>query len=239
MKELTILKSTSFISRLVLICLAASLSPLVSGQVYNFDTASASGGSSNLVDIHASGWLDFDTPGKINLFIGNDSSGSWTDSYITGIFLLKPMTTGGTVTDISLDSFPAGTSFASPAGNSENFNGTGTGADESDYFSVGVDPNSPSNGIGLGDNGSFMFEIDSFGDNIDFDSYLVADTPQIFVRFRGIEPNGESAKAYAYLDPGTTAVPEPALIAPLGLAGIGCLLVVRRRLRAKAEAAKS
>lgn len=217
---------------------------------FNFSLPGTTGGldeenTDNGVALDLTGDVTFDGT-NVSLFVKN---GTDPDSTITQVYLLKP----GGIDATTLDSTHAGNSWALQNSLSSQGNGNGNGngnqggpldsilssldLESGDYFGAATATNDKGN-LTADESGSFSFTMVSDLDTEfnDWIGYANSTVPQFLVRWMSVgEDDDFSGAGYANI----TAVPEPALIAPLGLAGIGCLLVVRRRLRAKVEAAKS
>jgi hypothetical protein len=180
--------------------------------------------------------------------VTNGDSGS-TDfnsinSHLTKFFLLMPMVAGSKVSVTSLDSSPSGWTMANdlnaggagPVGNILGISNTG------DYS--GATAGNPNNGIDQTDTAYFSFTLDADTTSVDWDAYFAAgdygdsldngETPHVAIRWQsiGITGDGGSAAGYGRFTP----VPEPSQIAALSIVGLGALLMIRRRIKAKRAA---
>ena len=94
----------------------------------------------------------------------------------------------------------------------------------------------------MGETLKFEFTMANDITGFNFDTYgSVPNIPQLVFRIQGIADPGNvgSDKAYGWVEGGgdTPPVPEPALIAPLSVLGLGGLLFIRRRIKGKAKKA--
>ena len=214
----------------------------LAAQIFLYDI-DAVNGHVNVPTVGASGQVNFfEEAGqwKSTVSILNDST---VPATITGFYILKPFEFTATALDTApsdwdlIDGSTAGGSdeFGNLLNEYFNFDGEpGTGAD-AQYLYFGAAADQPNDGITTGNSGLFTFLMEDLS-GVDWNDYLAAEVPHIFVRWQEVGLDGEgSAKGYG----GFTPVPEPSLIGGLAVAGLGGLLWVRRRLTNKGKAAKT
>jgi hypothetical protein len=193
-------------------------------------------------DLNASGSVTFDGT-TVTLFIEN---GNDMNSSISKIFLLKPMgidAVGGPgVADWSVSN-----NLDDPASNGK----PGTILKNNDgpfdfdpydadaYF--GAYSTAASSRIDEGNSATFTFTMASTTDSVNWANYGDATHPTIVIRWQevGYGNRDGSSAGYSWLteDPRVPPVPEPRLIAPLAVIGLGGLLYVRRRITRKGKKA--
>lgn len=190
-------------------------------------------------DLNASGTVTFDGT-TVTLFIEN---GNDMNSAISKVYLLKPMGIDATavsgVTDWShynnLDDPNNGGKPGSILKNNDgpiDFNPYDADA----YF--GAATLEADARIDAGVSATFTFTMASSVDATNWLTYGVGE-PTIVIRWQEVgygSDTGGSSAGYGWLDTGGTIppVPEPRLIAPLAVLGLGSLLMVRRRMTRKA-----
>ena len=228
--------------------------PLVGfGQVFDFTlagTAIDGGYGIDPSELSAEGSITFDLASStISFSVTNTST---VESYITGIYLLAP-TTLPSGDPIQLASIvpdvitPANWDYV--ASGPDNFNNllNPLPQDKTDYF--GAETGNPPSGIPSPPSTTFdfAFSFAALGETVmDVDAWLngiegvTSGTHQILVRWQrlGDEQVDGSAKSWASGSGGLKTidervVPEPHLIAPLAVLGMGGLLWTRRRLTKK------
>jgi MYXO-CTERM domain-containing protein len=95
--------------------------------------------------------------------------------------------------------------------------------------------------IDEGASATFTFTMESSVDAVNWLNYGSIGEPTVVIRWQEVGYNDRegSSAGYGWLDTGGTVppVPEPRLIAPLAVFGLGGLLVLRRRIRRKAKKA--
>lgn len=198
-------------------------------QTYNFSIPTGSGGT-NVAGTSASGSVTF-AGSTVNLFISNTSSISST---ITEVFLLNPIAPDAT----SLIAPDPGTTNWSLSNDAGSFNNilNNYSSSSTDYFGAVLSP--INTGGVLPGNPSTLFSF-TLGGTPDMTSYLGTGVPYLLIRYQTVGEFGEdSAKAYGWFEEDdfpTTPVPEPRLIAPLAVLGLGGLLYVRRRIKGKGK----
>lgn len=208
----------------------------VTGQaIFTFDISED--GFVNENDVSMSGTADFDSLPSFTLSVFNNSV---DPSSITELYILKPMTSEGRRLDaLTLDSVTP-----TPSGDWDGKKKSPNPLNELDtdtenilkltgdlYFGAALDPPGSSQGISQGDSATFSFTLESLvgGESVDWSDYFEKQIPHVVVRWQSVGQNDElSSAGYGYFTP----VPEPELIAPLAVAGLGGLLWGRRRIRA-------
>jgi len=174
-----------------------------------------------------------------------------TSSRITSFFLLLPWDGGGAVDDTGLSLTNTGAygggsvldpndwyvADTSTSDFTQSSNYGGYEADGADYFGGTV--NVPGSGTPEGTSiwyptdptsGVFTFH---FGEDLSNYSWFTEDAPMVYVRWQTVD-GSRSAKGYGGGDKWVRPeVPEPSAIALMAVAGLGGLLLLRRRLTRK------
>lgn len=209
---------------LSLIAGLAGVAQIAGAQQYSFSIPGVFG-STNLAGVSITGNVTFSGT-TTDIFVQNNSS---IPSKVTGIFLLNPLAADA----VSLDA-PAPSDWDLINSSSNVHNILSLGVTSTDYFGADLNPAGSSDGVDQGEFTLFTFTMG--GDVTGFNpaSYGDSETPHLLVRFQSVGQDGEdSAAGYGWFDDdGTiTPVPEPALIAPLAVLGLGGLLYARRRVK--------
>lgn len=200
-------------------------------------------------DLAASGTVTFDGT-SVTLFVQN---GNAMNSSISKIYLLKPMgidAVDGPAANAALgvadwgvfNNLDEPTSGGGKTGtilknNDGPFDFNPYDADA--YFGTAA----LASGARIDEGGSatFTFTMESSTDSVNWLNYGSLNAPTVVIRWQEVGYNDRegSSAGYGWLDAGGTVppVPEPRLIAPLAVLGLGGLLMVRRRIARKAKKA--
>ncbi|NDV61124.1 hypothetical protein G0Q06_01530 [Puniceicoccales bacterium CK1056] len=213
-------------------------------ETFNFSVPGSIPGVTGFVkdysDVAASGTVTFDGT-TVTLFIEN---GNAMNSSISKVYLLKPVVGGSNIdtTGVSgVADWSAYNSLADPASNGKPGTILSSYVDwnNADYFGAAADSSSAR--IDEGNSATFTFTMASSTDAVNWLGYGDPSTPTIVIRWQEVGYNDRdgSTAGYGWLDTGGTVppVPEPRLIAPLAVLGLGGLLMARRRLTRKGKKA--
>lgn len=165
-------------------------------------------------------------------------------SMITKVWLLKPLTLGLAVDASTLDTpgapWTLSNSLNEPntGGNPANILSGTIGLTENDYF--GAYSTSQAGALAENTTLSYSWTMNGVDELLDWSRLENPNVgPGIVIRWQTIGDDGEGSAAgytWLYTDFPTTPVPEPRLIAPLAVLGLGGLLYARRRIKAKKTA---
>jgi len=239
-------------------CLALSAAAAVSqGQtvqyLYDWDTVANHGTGAS-----AFGTISVWDNGQVDIRLYNDSS---EPAYVTGFWLYKPTGTSGLVDLRAVDPVSYGDIWETlNPGNTTDWLGTnwdvqvgnditpsvrsefGT-RDYMDFVGIKKASNPNVDTIGQGYTGKFSFFFDTtswpaypgaFESHEFYPHSGTISAPDIVIRMQSVGVSGnDSDKLRAVLIGPPSLVPEPSTVGMLGVAGIGLLIFIRRRFKAK------
>ena len=205
----------------------AGVAQFAGAQTFGFSIPGVFGGT-NVPGVAINGSVTF-SGSNTSIFVSNDSS---VASSVTGIFLLNPIAADALALVDPLDA-TSDWDLVNSSLNVDNI--LSLSVTDSDYFGADLNPAGSPEGIAQGDNLSFSFTMGGTLPIVNLASFGNLQTPHILVRFQSVGDDGErSAAGYGWFEDSTTPpVPEPRLIAPLAVLGLGGLLYARRRIKGR------
>jgi hypothetical protein len=197
-------------------------------------------------NLSAFGSIEFDFNNELaSISLTHNSSFFNTNntSTLTGILVLAPLGVSNlslnTISELNWSSPPSNSTDPFPQAKNVGFT-----VDRNDYFGVGADNvndglESPSSKqIDF----TFTFDFDGSNQATVWNNYLSSQEPHVFVRWQSLfedKDNGFEGSTIGWSGGGdipVIPVPEPSQIAALSIVGLGALLMIRRRIKAKRAA---